>query len=138
MAAASIFSRTERASVCIGFSFQVRFPQYTMATLGVARLKHSSLSFGLDDRCAHGSPDNDRLLKDIGGRIADVGTRGDHLAALEFHAAGGAPDACNTPKDLDEITREQGRKELDALVGNQQPLVAVAVNRQLGCDIAKE
>jgi hypothetical protein len=80
-----------------------------------------------------------RRVEHVAGRRLAGNVRGaDHLARLEFHRARGPPQAHDAPDRLDVVAGVHRREELDLVVGDEQALVAVAADQQLGGHVAEE
>ena len=67
-----------------------------------------------------------------------VGARGDDFARFELHAARGLADVHDAALGFDVVAGVDRREEFDAVVGGEEPLVAVHSNEQLGRDVAEE
>ena len=95
---------------------------------------------GGDDAGTAGATDQHRLAQQLGGAafVAVPDQRGDDLVRGKAHLQRGPAPADDLAARLDEIAGEYRGQELDAVVGPEQPLIAVGADAQLGGDIAEQ
>src|SRR5919112_493353 len=91
-----------------------------------------------DDRGPNRPDDDDRLVQHVGAGRAVVVPGGDDLAGLQLHGATRGAHPGDGPGDLEEVPGVDRRQELDLVVADEQALVAVGDDGDLGDDVAEE